>query len=83
MCGLAIFILGQESNVSSLEWAFLRVDFHICRPCLGSLDPFHFAKIKMEGSLNLPGYLDQYPFFQKKMKIIEKIFLKILAKFSK
>ncbi len=30
---------------SSLEWAFLRVDFHISRPCLGSLGPFHLVKI--------------------------------------
>ena len=55
-----------SSDVSSLEWTFLRVDFHISRPCLGSLGPFHLAKIKMGGSWNLPGYLDQYPFCQKK-----------------
>jgi hypothetical protein len=55
-----------DSPTSSLEWAFLRVDFHISRPCLDGLGPFHLAKIKMGGSLNLPGYLDQYPFCQKK-----------------
>jgi hypothetical protein len=68
--------LYEETSVSSLEWAFLRVDFHISRPCLGSLGPFHLAKIKMGGSWNLPGYLDQYPFCQKKfLKITENFFL--------